>query len=197
MVKRLTVSVSDDLYDKIQNAKQGFSKEFSISKIVQQALEKELDDAKARAFVWNYGFNDGRDYVESLSPDEQLNAKKMVSNFPRKYPEDLTELFMKAGFIELNNLDKLKKHLAILEYWKSVFKRFEFMEAVDAKWFEEDGNVDLWEWSGTPAMHDGEEIWDVSSEIRWQKNKELWREGLIAGIKDATKNLEETGDETE
>jgi post-segregation antitoxin (ccd killing protein) len=134
MVKRITVSVSDELYGKIQSAKQGFSKEFSVSKIVQQALENELEDAKARAYVWHTGFDDGVEYVQSLSSKERINAKKMVFNFPRKYPDDLTELLMKAGFIELNNLEKLKTHLSILEYWKCIFKRFEFQENMSSSW---------------------------------------------------------------
>jgi hypothetical protein len=197
MVKRINVSISDDLYDDIQSAKQGFSKEFSVSKICQQALKDELEDAQARAYVWNTGFDDGRQYVESLNPEEQINIQKLISSFPRKYPDDLTELLMKAGFIELNNLEKLKTHLSILEHWKSVFKRFEFQENVDVSWFEKEGNVDLWEWGGRPAIHDGEEIWDVSADIRWEKIQQLWREGLIAGIKDATKSIEETPNEDE
>lgn len=200
MVKRINVSISDELYDKIQSAKKGFSKDFSISKICQQAIEKELDDAKARAFAWGYGFEDGKIYVESLSPEERIGAKKMVTNFPRKYPDDLTGLLIKAGFIELNNLEKLKKHIAILENWKSAFARFEDiedLEDMDLSWCDEDNVVNLWEWGGRPAIHDGVKIVDEAVEIRWEKIQQLWREGFIAGIKEATKSIEEADDEDE
>jgi hypothetical protein len=200
MAKRINVSIPDKLYSEIQKVKKWLIKEDSVSKIVQKALVAELEVAKARAFVWNYGFNDGKEYIASLSPREQLKAKKMVLNFPRQYPEDLTELLMKTGLIELENIEKLKTHLAIIEYWKCIFKRFEFMENVDQSWFEEEGRVNLWEWGGRPPIHDGEEIWtqdDEHARIRWDKIKQLWREGLIAGIKEATNELEESDDENE
>jgi predicted CopG family antitoxin len=194
MVKRINISISDELYDKVQSAKKGFSKDFSISKICQQAIEKELDDAKARAFVWRYGFEDAKTYVELLSPEERIRANKMVTNFPRNYPDNLMELLLKAGLIELNelnNFEKLKKHIVILGYWNNVYDKFDDIELMVPSWCKEEDFVDILSWCGRSLIYEGEEIDDIPVEIRWEKIDQLWREGFIAGIKEATKSVGE------
>ena len=89
MVKRINISISDELYDKIQDVKKGFSKDFNLSKICQKAIEESLEDAFARNVIWMTGFNDGKEYVNSLTPDECIKAKKMILDLPRKLPADL------------------------------------------------------------------------------------------------------------
>ncbi len=76
MAKRINVSIPDELYKGIQKAKQGFSKDFSISKICQKAIRNELDNATGRATAWTYGFKEGKEYIQTLTPTEQIAAKK-------------------------------------------------------------------------------------------------------------------------
>lgn len=158
MVKRINVSVPDELYEKIQLAKQGFSREFSLSKIFQKAIENELEDAIRRATVWNDGYQYGTEYLKSLDYEEQLKVKKMVINFPRRLPKDILKPLLIVDVITETNLNK---HTRLRHYWKAVDERFDFPIGV-----------------------------------RYDKVKELWRKGLIAGIKDATKPLGGTPGET-
>jgi len=214
MVKRINVSIPDELYEKIQSVKQGFSKEFSLSKIFRKAIENELEDAVRRSAVWNDGFQYGVEYLKSLDYEEQSKAKSMVATFPRKMPGDIFNPLLIAEVITEKNLNT---HTDLRHYWKAVEERFDFLTDI--------GDRDSWdEWVGTPPVHDGVEISETgivevhevevpnpdgppikktietnksASDIRYANVVQLWREGLIAGIKDATKNLEEADDENE
>ena len=212
MVKRITISVSDELHSKIQQFKDGFRKKDSISKICQMAIEKELDDAIRRDAVYKDGFQYGLTYVESLTANEGKKIKKLVSNFPRNYPEKLIDIYIKAGLIDQHSLPK---HFEILNLWNDcVYERVrEITEFVD--------HDDWDEWLGTPPTHEGVEIWETqipyelgtfttpdgkefkmtnnktSADIRHEAMRNLWREGLIAGIKEATKSIQEGENEDE
>ncbi len=214
MVKRINVSVSDELYEKIQSARQGFRKEFNLSKIFQNAIENELEGAVRRDTVWNDGFHYGVDYLKSLDHREQIKAKSMVATFPRRLPKDIFKPLILAEVITEGNLGK---QTSLRRYWKAVEERFDFLTDV--------GDRDSWdEWVGTPPVHEGVEISETgiiesrgieiqipdspsskksittyksAVNIRYAKVIQLWREGLIAGIKDATKTLEEADNENE
>lgn len=203
MVKRITVSISDDLAKKIEAVEHGLSKEFSLSAIFQSALESSLESLQRRDAIAKDGFKFGEDYVESLSGEEQKLAKKMVDNWPRKHPEEVIDIFVKAGLI---TSDTLQKHFDLLKYWKSVHERFEYIKGL--------GDTDDWDyWIGSPVTHEGVEISETAikethivdvkladgttekheiavnlstADIRYKKAVELWRHGLIAGIKKAT-----------
>ncbi|WP_028584735.1 hypothetical protein [Desulfogranum mediterraneum] len=149
MVKRLTVSIPDQLYEKVQNAKKGFSKEFSISKIVQRAIEDNLENALRMTAVYDDGFSFAEEYLGNLNIDEQEKLKKIFRNFPRHYPRDLTSLFSKGGLLSPKNL---KKHIDLFQFWKNVHERFEHIEGYGD---EDDWNI----WIGSPAVHDGVEFY--------------------------------------
>ncbi len=191
MVQRINISIPDELFDKIQQRKQGFTKDFSISKICSKALEQSLEDAFARDIIWKTGFNDGKEYAQTLSPDEAIKAKQMVLNLPRKMPDDFLELLIK---VDLIGSDNFKKHSSIIIYWKSIFARFDPEGICKDKLPGNTENVDIWEWAGSPAVHDGEEMYGDSADIRWEKIKELWRKGLIDGITDTTQQIEVQND---
>ena len=57
--------------------------------------------------------------------------------------------------------------------------------------------LDIWEWAGTPVIHDGEEIWSEPADIRWNKIRELWERSLIDGIAESTKSIEVTDNEND
>jgi predicted CopG family antitoxin len=191
MVQRINISISDELFEKIQNIKQGFTKDFSISKICSKALEQSLEDALTRDVIWKTGFNDGKEYVQTLSSDEVIKAKKMILNLPRKLPDDLLELLMKVNLI---GPDNLQKHLSIISYWKSIHSRFDPEVNTEDQLPGKKEGIDIWEWGGSPAVHEGVEIWVESADIRWNKIEELWRKGLIDGITDATLLIEVPND---
>jgi len=211
MVKRITFSVSDELHDKIQHFKEGFRKRYSISKICQEAIEEKLGDAVHRYAIYKDGLHYGQEYVEKLTSEECINAKRIVENFPRNYPDELITTFMKEGLI---TQDSLKKHMDILEMWKTcVYDRVREIEEV--------GTHDDWDsWLGTPPKHEGVDIFETeipaktrlinlegkeieftstksSADIRHGAMRDLWREGLIAGIKEATESIKEEENEDE
>ena len=206
MVRRITISISDELAKKIEAVEHGLSKEFSLSAICQSALESSLESLQRRDAIAKDGFKFGEDYVESLSCEEQKLAKRMVENWPRKHPDKVYDIFLRAGLISTDNLEK---HLDLFKYWKSVHERFEHIKGF--------GNTDDWDyWIGSPVVHDGVEISETAiqethivevkladgtsekreiavnlstADIRYNKAVELWRHGLISGIKKATKSI--------
>jgi len=218
MVKRITFSISDELHNKIQQIKNGFRKRNSISKICQNAIEKELDDAIRRNAIYKDGIQYGHAYVGTLSSDECIKAKDMVDSFPRNYPEEIIDIFMKADLI---NQDSLQKHFEILDMWKDkdLWETCVYERVREIKEIGSPGDWD--EWLGTPPSHEGVEIYEThitgepvelitpdgkkktfvsrksAADIRHEAMRNLWREGLIAGIKDATKSIQETGNEND
>ena len=220
MVKRITVSISDELAEKIEAVEHGLSKEFSLSAIFQNALEESLENIQRRDAIAKDGVKFGEDYFKSLSRDEQRKAKSMIDSWPRKYPEEVIEIFVKAGLI---TSDTLEKHLDVLKYWKSVHERFEQIKGF--------GDADAWDyWIGSPVFHEGVEIWESgisetgihethtvnitladgtteqgeirtcnrsTADIRYSKAKELWRHGFIKGMKMAIRAMKEGKNEND
>lgn len=208
MVKRITVSISDELAKKIEAVEHGFSKEFSLSAIFQSALESSLESLQRRDAIAKDGVKCGEEYFKSLSRDEQSKAKNMIDSWPRKYPDEIIDIFVKVGLI---TSDTLEKHLDILKYWKTVHERFEHIKGL--------GDADAWDyWIGSPVLHDGVEISETgiqethtvnikladgtteqreitsslsTADIRYGKAKELWRHGFIKGMKMAIKAAKE------
>jgi len=195
MVERINISVPDGWPDKIKKLKerQGFNKDFSISKICQDAIEQELENAERRALIWEDGVAYGKEYYGTLHPEEQNKLKIMVENLPRKFPENILKLLVKANVISSNNFSK---HAEMLQYWGAVSDRFDVIKR--------HGTRDEWdEWVGTPPTHDGVEINETgipdtkfkgnylsAADIRYQKVIEIWRKGLLTGIKDKTKGMQ-------
>ncbi|MFT5725941.1 MAG: hypothetical protein ACI8PB_000057 [Desulforhopalus sp.] len=191
MVERINISIPDGWQEKIQTLKerQGFNKDFSISKVCQDAIENELENAERRALIWEDGVSYGREYYVNLSPDEQVKIRIMVNNLPRQFPDDILKLLVKSNVITSDNLSK---HADMLKYWGTVHERFNFIKGF--------GSSDDWdEWIGTPPTHEGVEIEDTgipdprfgenfltTADIRYQKVIEIWRKGLLTGIKEKT-----------
>ena len=65
MVKRINISVSDELYEKIKSAKKE-SENFNISKICTEALMEKFNEMDAHQVYKKSGFNDGQKQFSKL-----------------------------------------------------------------------------------------------------------------------------------
>ncbi len=71
--KRVNISISDELHERIQMAKKGFSEDFKLSQICQKAIEKVLDKKEAFEIYRKTGIQDGKD--SALKLDQTVTAK--------------------------------------------------------------------------------------------------------------------------
>jgi hypothetical protein len=183
MAKRINISIPDELFDKIQIARQGFSKKYSLSRICQAAIEGFIEDALIRDKICRKGYAYGQGYIHSLSLGECIKAKKMIDRFPRKYPEDLTKVLLESGLVTpliMQEPENLQKHIEILDHWKNGFEVFQYDD-------------EIMEWMGDYFKRDGLEFEAPHDAIhnRQIEAHVLWRKGVIKGIKDATKSIKE------
>jgi len=180
MVKRINVSLSDELYKEIESVKKGFTKGFSISKVCQRAIELSLADAGARNFVWDCGIKYGEKYITSLAAEEQRKVAMMAKTFPKKMPEVILNYLIKHKVIDQSNL---QKHMELITDWKDMFYRFDTSIDPDSNRPELQGMIDIYDWCGGVSMIDGTKILDDDlTENRMNEVVDIWRRGVIAGM---------------
>jgi|MTBAKMStandDraft_1061839.scaffolds.fasta_scaffold14125_1 hypothetical protein len=188
MAKRINISVSDELYDKIRGVKKGFKGDLQISKICQRAIEEAIEEAEPRAYCWKLGEEDAKKFIESLPTEIATSAVERLAGelFPYlKNQDQILRVLQRGGVVPVEKITdsvRIERQTNLINGWLSFYDR---LTSIDKDHF-------LFGWGGEHWEEDEDTVG-----MRLNKIEDWYRLGSKAAFNKLAEKVKNNDDDVD